>query len=89
MIPDTTVEMIDACSGVDGTWGMKREYHDLALQVAQPLIKGIRDVAPDRVVTDCPLAGLQIARGTGMKTVHPAEVLLDAYGMEDEEKNRP
>jgi Fe-S oxidoreductase len=88
LIPGTSVEMIDACSGVDGTWGMKKEYHDLALQVARPLIEGIKNAAPDRVVTDCPLAGLQIARGTGMKPVHPVEVLRDAYGLVDSEVER-
>jgi glycerol-3-phosphate dehydrogenase subunit C len=85
LIPGTTVTMIDACSGIDGTWGMKKEYNDLALQVAKPLFEGVKAAEPDRVVTDCPLAGLQIERGTGHKTSHPAEVLRDAYGLKDED----
>ena len=77
--------MIERCSAVDGTWGMKKEYNDLALQVAKPLLDSVREIQPDRVVTDCPLAGIQIERGTGHKTSHPAEVLRDAYGMKDED----
>jgi glycerol-3-phosphate dehydrogenase subunit C len=88
LLPGARVTMVDRCSGVDGTWGMKREYHDMALKVAEPLFEEIRAAAPDRVVTDCPLAGLQIARGTGMRPVHPVEVLRDAYGLQDEETNR-
>ena len=85
MIPGTEVKMIEACSGIDGTWGMKKEFNDLALQVAKPLFESVKEAQPDRVVTDCPLAGLQIERGTGHKTSHPAEVLRDAYGLNDED----
>jgi len=88
MIPSTTVEMIDACSGVDGTWGMKKEYHDLALNVAKPLLEAVRRASPDRVATDCPLASLQIGRGTGTTPVHPVEILRDAYGLSDPEGER-
>ena len=53
------------------------------LQVALPLFEGIRAAAPDRVSTDCPLAGLQIGRGTGQNPVHPVEILREAYGIPD------
>jgi Fe-S oxidoreductase len=90
MIPGTTVEMVEACAGIDGTWGMRRENHDLALEVARPLFDAIRRAPPpDRVATDCHLAGLQIARGTGMVPAHPVEILRDAYGLEDPEPGAP
>jgi hypothetical protein len=33
------------------------------------------------VATDCSLAGLQITQGTGRKTIHPIEVVAQAYGI--------
>jgi Fe-S oxidoreductase len=81
LIPGTTVELLDHCSAVDGTWGLKKEYFKLSLKVANPLLKGIQQLQPDAVVTDCPLAGLQIQYGTGIKPLHPIEVVKKAYGI--------
>jgi Fe-S oxidoreductase len=75
------VMVIERCSAVDGTWGFKREYYELSMKVAEPLFRDVRDLRPDRVATDCPLAGLQIAQGTGMTPRHPVEVLAEAYGL--------
>ncbi len=37
----------------------------------------------DLVVSDCTLAGLQIAQGTGRRVAHPIEVIREAYGLTD------
>ena len=84
LIPGAEVEVIERCSGVDGTWGFKREYYDLSLKVAEPLFKGIEAARPDRVASDCPLAGLQIAQGTGATPRHPIQIVADAYGLTSE-----
>jgi Fe-S oxidoreductase len=70
------------CSGHDGTWAMKKEYFDLAQNVARGLHKGITESSADIVATDCSLAGLQIEQGTGLKTVHPIEAVARAYGID-------
>ena len=75
------VETIERCSAVDGTWGMKKEFFELSMKVAEPLFKGIEAAAPDRVATDCPLAALQINQGTGRSALHPIRILADAYGL--------
>lgn len=84
LIPGARVEVIERCSGVDGTWGLKREYFDLSLQVAEPLFREIRATRPDRVATDCPLAALQLAQGTGIAPQHPVQIVADAYGVSPE-----
>ena len=76
-----TVETIERCSAVDGTWGMKKEFFELSMKVAEPLFKGIEAAAPDRVATECPLAALQINQGTGRSAQHPIRILADAYGL--------
>ena len=70
------VETIERCSAMDGTWGMKKEYFELSMKLAQPLFKDIEAAQPD-----CPLAALQINQGTGRQAQHPIRLLADAYGL--------
>jgi len=39
---------------------------------------------PDRVATDCPLAGIQIRQGTGKTPKHPIQIVAEAYGLRSE-----
>jgi glycerol-3-phosphate dehydrogenase subunit C len=76
------VVMIDACSGVDGTWGMKAQNYAESLAVCASLMKLIEESAPDHIATDCPLSALRIKERTGREAVHPIVLLRDAYGFE-------
>jgi len=80
LIPGVEVEMVDHCSGIDGTWGFKTEYFDLSLKVAAPLIEKIGAARPDVTASDCPLAGMQIEKGRGAKPLHPIQIVRKAYG---------
>ena len=82
LIPNTTVRLIEKCSAIDGTWGLKRQYYDLSLKVAEPLLKEIRESRAEVTVSDCPLAALQIEQGLGRKTLHPIRMLERAYGLD-------
>ena len=75
------VETIERCTAMDGTWGMKKEYFELSMKLAEPLFKDIEAVRPDRVATDCPLAALSIQQGTGRPARHPVWLLAEAYGL--------
>lgn len=77
------IEMLDNCSGVDGTWGMKARWYDQSMKIAGKLLDGVRRLEPDHVATDCPLAALRIREGTGYRAVHPVVLLRDAYGLGD------
>jgi Fe-S oxidoreductase len=79
------VEVIERCSAVDGTWGMKTEYFELSMKLAGPLFRDVEQAKPDRVATDCPLAGLQIHQGTGRTAWHPIQILAEAYGLDPED----
>jgi len=76
------VVMVDACSGVDGTWGMKARYYDQSLKICGNLMEAIDQAEPDHVATDCPLSALRILERTGRRAVHPVVLLRDAYGLE-------
>lgn len=80
LIPGTQVEMADHCSGVDGTWGFKKQYFDLSLKVVAPLIEMIDSARPNVTASDCPLACLQIEKGRGARPLHPIQILRRAYG---------
>jgi Fe-S oxidoreductase len=84
LIPNAQVRVIEKCAAIDGTWGLKRQYYDLSLKVAEPLVKEIREGEPELAVSDCPLAGLQIEQALGQKTIHPIRVVARAYGLDEE-----
>ncbi len=84
LIPDTEVEVVAKCSGHDGTWSLKKENFRMSLEVGKPLFSKFRDGGT--AASDCPLAQLQIEKGSGTKPRHPIQILRDAYGMEEDPK---
>lgn len=86
LAPDTEVDIVEKCSAVDGTWGMKAQYYELGRKYAGKLARGIENVEPKLVVTDCPLSGLRIQKENGVDALHPAEALARAYGITLESK---
>ena len=81
LISDDVVFVDKGCSGMDGTWGMKKQYFEASLKVARGLIAGMKEAQPATCVTDCALSGLQITQGTGLKALHPYQLLQQAYGL--------
>jgi Fe-S oxidoreductase len=78
------VVMIDACSGVDGTWGMKARYYDESLKICKNLTSSLLDVDAEVIATDCPLSALRIEEQTGKPAHHPIVLLRNAYGLEED-----
>lgn len=87
VVPDTDVRMVEQCSAVDGTWGMKAEHYETGRRYAQKLVRDIHDIEPAarQVVSDCALAGLRIHFETKKPVRHPIEALAEAYGIADAE----
>jgi Fe-S oxidoreductase len=81
LIPGVTVNMIQQCSGHDGSWSMKKEYYEISLEVGKKLFHAIEKETPTTVVSDCVLAHLHIEEGTEMNPLHPIEVLYRAMGL--------
>lgn len=81
-VPGTEVEVIEQCSAVDGTWGMKAQYFELGQKYAQKLVNGVKNVEGfSAVATDCPLSGQRLAQELDTIAVHPIELLNRAYGL--------
>ncbi len=73
------VVLVDACSGVDGTWGMQKRFYGESMKVASGMLERLAAAKPDWIATDCPLAALRIEKGTGVKALHPVVLLNRAY----------
>jgi Fe-S oxidoreductase len=73
------VEMVERCSGMDGTWGMKKEYHEESLRIAGRLGTELLSSEPEVIATDCPLAAMQIEAATGKQAFHPVQIVRAAY----------
>jgi Fe-S oxidoreductase len=80
MIPNTKVRIVEICSGHDGTFGVKKDTFDMAVNVGKPLFENIVNQKADLVVSDCPLAGNFIELNTSRTVKSPIEVLSMAYG---------
>ena len=85
LIPGTTVEPIERCSGHDGTYGVKREFRDASMKIAKPVIQRVQASGADFYASDCPMAGHQIESGMVPKVrpTHPLTLLRMAYGLPD------
>jgi len=87
LIPGTSVNVVERCSGHSGTWGVKKEYHDTAMKIGKPVFKAMANKEPDYISSDCQLAGHHIAQGmreNGLKETemaHPLSLIARAYGL--------
>jgi glycerol-3-phosphate dehydrogenase subunit C len=88
-IPGVRIEDLDAgCCGMSGTFGFKEEKYETSMAVGQRLFDRIREAGPDIVVTECATCRMQIEHGAKVTVVHPAELLLKAYGGQSETPRR-
>jgi len=88
MVPGTSVNTVERCSGHDGTWGVKKEYFDNSMKIGRPVFRamaGKEGTQPDYISSDCPIAGRHIQQGMGAdgkgEKQHPITLLRIAYGL--------
>jgi Fe-S oxidoreductase len=84
LVPGTTVNVVEKCTAMDGTWAMKKENYTLSLDYARRAVKEMEATAPDVHATDCTLSALQIEAVRGEKPAHPIGLLRAAYGLPEE-----
>ena len=83
LIPGTTVQPIERCSGHNGTYGVKREFRDKSMKIGKPVFQRVQASGADFYASDCPMAGHQIESGLEkrMPPTHPLTLLRMAYGL--------
>ena len=81
IVKDTEVRMVEQCSAVDGTWGMKARHYATGRKYAAKLVNEVDAAEPDMVVSDCSLAAQRIAFENKVEVLHPMQALAQAYGL--------
>ena len=88
LVPGTEVTAIERCSGHDGTYAVKAETYDKAMKIVRPVVRKVRETAPDSFGSDCPMAGRLIAHGLDQQDTdhehvaeHPMTMIRRAYGI--------
>jgi Fe-S oxidoreductase len=83
LVPETTVEPIERCSGHNGTYAVKSECHEISMKICRPVVSNVIRAGASHYSSDCPMAGHQIENGldNGKAPEHPLSLLRMAYGL--------
>jgi glycerol-3-phosphate dehydrogenase subunit C len=84
LVPDTTVDVIERCSGHDGSYAVKSEFRATSMKIARPVIQKVEGAEADYYSSDCPMAGHQIQSGLAdpsRQPTPPLKLLRIAYGI--------
>ncbi len=84
LVPDTKVVTIERCSGHDGTYAVKKEFHETAMKIVKPVVRQVQGAKADHYTSDCVMAGHHIENGLGQGATEPTpplSLLRKAYGI--------
>ncbi|MCH9675711.1 MAG: Fe-S oxidoreductase [Gammaproteobacteria bacterium] len=91
LIPETEVDAMERCSGHDGTYAVKVEFHPIAAKLAKPIARRFSKSGADYYTSDCPMAGHHIGHVMDTSSdgesshaeapTHPLTLMRIAYGL--------
>ncbi|NDE01792.1 MAG: Fe-S oxidoreductase [Gammaproteobacteria bacterium] len=83
LVPNTTIDVIERCSGHNGTYAVKKEFRPASVKIGKPVMNRVQKANPDHYASDCPMAGHQIETGLtdAREPEHPLKLLRNAYGI--------
>lgn len=83
LVPDTEVMPIERCSGHNGTYAVKKEFHEISMKIGRAVMNQVDKAEADHYSSDCPMAGHHIQNGLQHenKPEHPLSLLRMAYGI--------
>lgn len=83
LVPDTQVQVVERCSGHDGTYGVRNDTYKKSKKIARAVVNRVKKMDADYLVSDCPMAATQIADGLELKhgQSNPISLLCQAYGI--------
>lgn len=70
------------CCGIAGTYGLKTEKYQIAMDVGAGLFEFVRGSGAELALCDSETCRWQITHATGVPSQHPIEILAEAYGIE-------
>jgi glycerol-3-phosphate dehydrogenase subunit C len=79
LIPGLKIDNIEAdCCGMGGTFGFKKEKYEISQEIGKDLAEAIDRLKPEIILSDCEGCRMQIRHLTGLKVLHPIQILRDA-----------
>jgi len=83
LVPGTSVDTIERCSGHNGTYGVKHESRAASVRIGRAVVQRVESAQADHYASDCPMAAQQIASGLAQPRApeHPLRLLRIAYGL--------
>jgi len=88
LVPETTVDVIERCSGHNGTYAVKKEFRAASVKIGKPVVNRVAQANADHYSSDCPMAGHQIESGlsaggdgAAREPEHPMSLIRKAYGI--------
>jgi len=79
LIPGLRIENIEAdCCGMGGTFGFKKEKYEISQEIGKDLVEAIDRLKPEIILSDCEGCRMQIRHLTGLKVLHPIQILRDS-----------
>jgi glycerol-3-phosphate dehydrogenase subunit C len=83
LIPGSSIEAIERCSGHNGTYGVKARFRAASMRIGRPVVQRVESAGAEHYASDCPMAAHQIESGLGTprSPEHPLRLLRIAYGL--------
>ena len=83
LVAGTEIEMIERCSGHDGTYGVKKASYAISRKIAKPVETRVKQAEAAHFASDCPMAAAHVAHGIGDSphAESPISLLRHAYGI--------
>jgi glycerol-3-phosphate dehydrogenase subunit C len=79
LIPHARIQLVEQCSGHDGTWAMKKEFFPLSMLTGRKAFEEMKNSSANVLASDCPMAAIQFEQALGTRPIHPIQVLARAY----------
>lgn len=81
LLPGIDLEPVDGrlyCCGMGGIMGFKKDFHDTSLRLGNRLMAKIKELQPEKLVTECLSCRLQFNQLLPYEVFHPIEILKEA-----------
>ncbi len=84
LVPGLECKILDdACCGLSGSYGFKKENSSTAVQIGNLAVSFIRKTGMDNIVSDCGSCRMQLGGLSGMTALDPAEILCESLGISE------
>ncbi|OHE21988.1 MAG: sn-glycerol-3-phosphate dehydrogenase subunit C [Syntrophobacterales bacterium RBG_19FT_COMBO_59_10] len=79
LVPELDVRPVEAeCCGLGGLYGFRKEKFAIAEEIGKDLTGEIARMKPEIILTDCEGCRMQLRHLTGLKVLHPAQLIRNA-----------